>query len=389
MAMLLHKPDASVQIVPEYDSTAEKKSVGAPAILPIYRLFDASFQKQAGDVELAPLSRWRNTLWLLRIFDGDSVAVFDRVNRVINYGNVLKDVRDPLVIFNAYDLTRTLSGFGLTGVADGLTLVEGEETPVAPPNSPLPDPLPSNVYGSPAISPRGQLLLDVAIDADDDHSTIAVVASGLDSGIPFSFSIQGARAVLMQYLPDWRDNPPRVRHSYKTDVFQSDHMLEQRTTTYQPVDIFGGERFGEVSWRFEFLYKTDGLVQCNKLFHRLARARHRRTAVPFATSPLVASVDAAGATSITPVNMTPFQHIGNLEVGGEIVRLDKTDPDFFETRNVVSITSTSIEVDEPWSKSIHPKHQTFYSVIFCTVESVARRNQSDTHQTIEVVYESI
>ena len=401
MAMLAYNSDGTCQTVPAYDASATKTQVAASSILTLYRALDLSWVKASGDMYLAPHNRWLNTIWLLRIFEGDGVAFFNKAespaysDRCIHYGNVLEDVRDPMVVFNGHNHTRTLSNFGkfssgnLIGVTDGVTLIAGDDPSVAPPNPPLPDPLPADVYGTTPIPARGQFLFDVAIDASVLHSTVSVLVKSLDNGIPFNFSIDAARAVLLQYLPDWKERPPKLKHSYKSGVFVSDHMLEQRTTAYEKADYAAGERFGDITWTIEYTYKTDGLEQCNKLYNRLARCRHRRTAVPFAFSPLVTSTDASGSTSVVPVNMGVYSHMGQMEVGGEICRFDISDPDFFETRNIVSLSSTTIEVDKPFSKEISSGLQVFYSIIFCTVKSVSRQNNSDTHQTISVVLESI
>ncbi len=327
---------------------------------------------------------WMNTLWLFRVFPGTGLGnILQVIERIVPYGNILDDVVDPLVIFNTYRVSLTLTSLtGAGAIVDVFTTAPNYSPPIPPPNPPAPQPLP----GAPNIGllkPGQQILFDVVILADNDFSTADVryvatyqVAGG--GSFPFAFRIMGSRAVLFQYLPDWNENPPKIEEGYDTDVFASDQQHEQRTTTYDTLDV---------QHSFDVDFKVDGVRDGARLYNRLIRIRHRRAAVPFYSEPMEASADAAGSSSITVTSVGLDDLMWKSE---EIVRLDTGNPEYFEARKVVSSDGITGEVvvDSPWITSV-PKHQQlFFFVRYVSVASMKRRNLNDQAHVVSVVFRS-
>ena len=389
MALFTYTPGGTVLSIPTFVPTASAAFVAGPSlpaavVPPVFTLTTAPFP-------VVSIGTLYDTIWLFRIFPTTALGGVVPP-RTLGYGNVLTDIVDPCLIFSSYRLAAQLGALLQAGTTQGVVLSTPNYNPSIPPPNP-PAPTSTTPFALPAaIQPGQQLPFDVVIYVDNDFSTIAVIYSSVVTAttaagvsvFSFPFFVSGSRAVLIQFLPDWKEAPPALTIEFKDDIFDSDQHDEQRTTTLLPRVA---NVPGECAHQIDYQYKSEGRQRSTDLWNALTRVGARRAAIPIAIEPIISGADAAGVNTITSTYIR-LEHF--IFLGEEIVRLDRRDPYFAETRKVIGFNfdTNQISVDAPWGASIPAVHQEFYFVRYCYLAGAARENASDEHQVVNVAWRS-
>lgn len=329
------------------------------------------------------IQTWSDNIWILRLFpatySGPLGLPFSE-----DYGNLFSDLLDPLVVVNTYSFDVQFTGIELLGASSGFHVTQQNGSSlVQPPNPPLPNPLASAVPGAITIKHKGEYRFDAAAEIDSDISTIdalwrfKLVRSGF-ADTYYSIRFRASRFVLFDKLADWGDSPPTVEHSIDVDIFQSDYLLEQRTSSYEE---------DEDILTISGVYQIDGKTEYQKFWNLLHRSRHRKCAIPFYIEPMTSSIDCGG---LDLVQVSNFRVSDLTFVGAELIRIDSAGVVESEVRKILSVDSmtNSILVESAFTNPLHPGRAEFFMVVLVGIVSASKVHQNDEHHTVNVTWES-
>ena len=346
---------------------------------------------------------WFDNIYLMRVFPG---TIYGKLNGrepkniKADYGNVIDDIHDPWTVLNTFSDSISFGNPIVEGNTEGVAVVQRvDDPPVAPPNPPAPA-SGSVLPFSGTVLQGGELQLDVVIDGQSEHSSIALLGC-FDWSVPpagrpstwelsaeqICFLICGQRAVLIDFLPDWKEQPPRVRFTVPDDLFESDDLVEQRATALPGPDMSDPGDLSIIR-RITTQFKTDGRCDSTLLWSLFARILHRRCAVPYWVEPLTVSSNPFGVNTVT---VTGFSLEYLTFESAEIVLFDRRDRSY-ETRRVTSIDrgASTVTVFNAWSKDVPPHHAELYMIAYCQIEGPPRRRWlSDQMQVIDVTWREV
>lgn len=159
------------------------------------------------------------TLALTSSFDGAVGSSYfdDYYNRIwivplkVDFGSIVADTSAPVYIWNAYLKTVTLSSFSISGLG-GVTI--------------------GGVTAPHSIKRLGLISVTANVDAAGEPRVASLVNFDFGSDGFARLSVEGVRARLWDFPPNWRDGV-QVSYEYSTEVITSESGKEQRRASRQ------------------------------------------------------------------------------------------------------------------------------------------------------------